>query len=368
MPCRLTLWAILAIGLCSLVFGPGARADWPADGECAGLRRELTRALDAGEFPQAAAAGTTLFAHCSPETEDWDPLSAQYAAALRESGRDDEALTVTDRCLTRQARSPHCLLERGLLLRKMGRPAAAQQAFLAAQRLGAAPADLPEEPRAQAAQARSPRPGPQRGDKAGSGFFVNHAGDIVTNAHVVSGCRHIETSGKAPLKLLGTDTAIDLAVLHADLSPTDIASLRVAPAPRVGEDVLAFGFPLPGLLSTEGNVTIGILSATRGVADDPHVFQMTAPVQSGNSGGPLVDISGNVVGVVVSKLDATAISQRTGDVPQNVNFAIKASEVAAFLDRLHIPYSPGRLGDRKEAADLAETTKKLAVQIICFGG
>jgi len=125
---------------------------------------------------------------------------------------------------------------------------------------------------------------------------------------------------------------------------------------------------LPGLLSTEGNVTIGILSATRGVGDDPHVFQMTAPVQSGNSGGPLVDMSGNVVGVVVSKLDAMTVSQRTGDVPQNVNFAIKAGEVAAFLDGLHIAYSSGRLGDRKEAADLAEAAKKFAVQIICFGG
>jgi len=365
MPCRLTLWGILAIGLWS---GPGARAEWPADGECAGLRQELTRALDAGEFPQAAKAGTTLFAHCSPEIEDWDPLSAQYAAALRESGRDDEAMAVTDRCLARQTRSPHCLLERGVLLRKLGRPAAAQQAFLAAQRFGATPpTEQQEGQRVQAAQARLPPPGGQR-DKAGSGFFVNHAGDIVTNAHVVSGCGHLETSTKVPLKLVGGDAALDLAVLHADLSPADIASLRIAPAPRVGEDVLAFGFPLPGLLSTEGNVTVGILSATRGVADDPHVFQMTAPVQSGNSGGPLVDISGNVVGVVVSKLDATAVSQRTGDVPQNVNFAIKASEVAAFLDKQHVPYSTGRLGDRKEAADLADATKKFAVQIICFGG
>ncbi len=328
----------------------------------------MARALDAKQFSQAATTGTTLFAHCSPEPEDWDPLSAELATALRESGRDEEALAVTDRCLNRQPRSPHCLLERGMLLRKLGHPAAAQQAFQAAQRFGATAPDLPEDPRAQAAQARIPAARAPLGDKAGSGFFVNHAGDIVTNAHVVSGCGHIETSGKAPLRLLGSDADIDLAVLHADLSPVDIASLRATPPPRIGEDVLAFGFPLPGLLSTEGNVTVGILSATRGVGDDPHVFQMTAPVQSGNSGGPLVDSTGNVVGVVVSKLDAATVSQRTGDVPQNVNFAIKAGEVAAFLDRLHIAYSVGRLGDRKEAADLAEATKKFAVQIICFGG
>jgi S1-C subfamily serine protease len=369
MPCRLTLWGLLTIGLWVTASVPNARAGWPADGECAGLRREMTRALDASEFSQAATAGTTLFAHCSLEDQDWDPLSAQLAAALRESGRDDEALAVIDRCLTRTGGSPRCLMERGFLLRKLGRPAAAQQAFQAAQRYGATAEDPPADQRVQAAEARVPRPRPPvQGDRAGSGFFVNQAGDIITNAHVVAGCGHVETADKTPLTILGRDANIDIAVLHADLVPATTATLRVAPAPRVGEDVLAFGFPLPGLLSTEGNVTIGILSATRGVADDPHVFQMTAPVQSGNSGGPLVDASGNVVGVVVSKLDVKSVSQRTGDVPQNVNFAVKATEVAAFLDRLHIPYGTGRLGDRKNAADLAEATKSFAVQIICFGG
>ncbi len=364
MPCRLTFWFFLVIGLCSSALPTAARAD-VSDGECAGLSRDLTQAFEAGDFPKAATAGSTLLAHCSLDPEAWDSYSAQYAAALRETNRDDDALGVIDRCIARQPRSPHCLLEKGFLLRKLGRPAAAQQAFQAAQRFGADMTDLP--PERHQAQARLPHSGAQ-GEKAGSGFFVNQAGDIVTNAHVVSGCRRIQTAGKAPMKILGLDADIDLAVLHADLTPADVALLRFAPPPRVGEDVLAFGFPLPGLLSTEGNVTVGILSATRGVGDDPHVFQMTAPVQSGNSGGPLVDMSGNVVGVVVSKLDAATVSQRTGDVPQNVNFAIKAAEVAVFLNRLHIAYSPGRLGERKDAADLAEATRKFAVQIICFGG
>jgi S1-C subfamily serine protease len=95
---------------------------------------------------------------------------------------------------------------------------------------------------------------------------------------------------------------------------------------------------------------------------------MTAPVQSGNSGGPLIDASGNVVGVVVSKLDAATMSRRTGDVPQNVNFAVKSGEVTVFLDRYHVAYRLGQPGERKNAADLAEMAKKFAVQIICFGG
>ncbi len=368
MSCRLTFWVFLAMGFCALAFAPAARADWPADGECAGLRRDLTQALDAKDFSQAAKVGTTLFAHCTPDPEEWDPLSAESADALRESGRDDEALAVTERCVARAKRSPNCLLEKAIILRKLGRPAAAQQAFQAAQRLGATATATarPEEQRVQAAQVRLPRPSAPQ-EKAGSGFFVNHAGDIVTNAHVVSGCGHLETSTKTPLALIAADANLDLAILHADLVPADVASLRGAPPPRVGEDVLAFGFPLPGLLSTEGNVTIGILSATRGVGDDPHLFQMTAPVQSGNSGGPLVDMSGNVVGVVVSKLDTFTVSQRTGDVPQNVNFAIKAAELAVFLDRLHRSYTAEQLGARRETADLADAAKKFAVQIIGFG-
>ncbi len=366
---RGTGWGLLTRWLCllALPLASGARADWSADSECRGLRTELRQEGDNKDFAHAATTGATLFSRCALAAEEWDPLSSQFAAALRENGHYDEALAVAERCVAHQPRSPHCLLEKATLLSKLGRPAAAQQAFQAAQRFGATAMDLPEERQTEGTGARPPHPGAQA-DKAGSGFFVNRAGDIVTNAHVVAGCGHIETADKAPLQIIGKDADIDLAVLHSDHAPASVATLRTAPAPRVGEDVLAFGFPLPGLLSSEGNVTVGILSATRGVADDPHVFQMTAPVQSGNSGGPLIDASGNVVGVVVSKLDSATVSRRTGDVPQNVNFAVKVAEVVEFLDRFHIAYSGGQLGERKNAADLAETTKKFAVQIICFGG
>jgi len=364
MLCHMARLGFLILAGLLILPAAAVRAEWSADGECRRLRQDLTRTFEDKDFTRAAATGTALFSRCPLGSEEWDPLSAQFAAALRENGKDNEALAVTERCIAHQARAPHCLLEKAVLLRKLGRPAAAQQALQAAQRFGVT-ASLPqEEKRIQSAQ---PRPPAASGTKAGSGFFVNSAGDLITNAHVVSGCGRLETSEKLSLKMVGSDADIDIAVLRADHGPTESASLRTAPPPRVGEEVLAFGFPLPGLLSTEGNVTVGVLSATRGVADDPHVFQMTAPVQSGNSGGPLIDASGNVVGVVVSKLDAARVSQRIGDLPQNVNFAVKAGEVMAFLDRLHVPYSVGQLEVRKNAADLAEMTKKFAVQILCHG-
>ena len=74
------------------------------------------------------------------------------------------------------------------------------------------------------------------------------------------------------------------------------------------------------------------MSALAGIGNDARFLQMTVPVQPGNSGGPLLDLQGRVVGVVVGKLDALQVASVTGDIPQNVNFAIKASVVRSFLD------------------------------------
>ena len=98
------------------------------------------------------------------------------------------------------------------------------------------------------------------------------------------------------------------------------------------------GFPLHGLLTSGINVTKGIVSALAGPGDDRRIFQITAPVQPGNSGGPVLDASGNVVGVVVARLDAIKLARRTGRLPQNVNFAISEGTVRAFLDAHDVPY------------------------------
>lgn len=359
-----TGFLIFALGWAILLPAASAVAQVSSGAECARLPVDMEQAIGAGDFSGAVAKGEGLFSRCTLAGENLDRLSAEFAAALAETGHDDRALAVVEQCIARQPRSPHCLLQKGVLLGKLGRPAAAQQAFQAARRYGAKPAEL-----AEMSKAPPPHPSPAApGDaKSGSGFFINGDGNIVTNAHVVAGCGHLATSDKKPLKIVATDAAIDLAVLQADHAPPGVATLRGVPAPRVGEDVLAFGYPLPGLLSTEGNVTVGILSADRGLGDDPHVFQITAPVQSGNSGGPLVDATGNVVGVIVSKLDAGKVAQRLGDLPQNVNFAIKAAEVINILDKLKIAYRLGTLGEHQSSADLAAATKKFSLQIICSG-
>jgi len=172
----------------------------------------------------------------------------------------------------------------------------------------------------------------------GTGFFVSSDGEILTNNHVVAGCRNLTIKGGEPVQVISRNPASDLALVKAEIKPDQIAVFRSGNSPKVGDTVVTFGFPLPGVLSSEGNVSTGILSATTGLQNDIRFVQISAPVQPGNSGGPVFDTSGHVVGVVVAKLDALRVAQFTGDVPQNVNFAVHWSEVRALLDEQGVRY------------------------------
>jgi hypothetical protein len=161
------------------------------------------------------------------------------------------------------------------------------------------------------------------------------------------------------------DDRADLAVLRTDLRTSKVAGLRTAPPVRLGETVVSFGFPLAGSLSKEGNLTTGNVSALAGLRDDPTYLQITAPVQPGNSGGPLLDESANVIGVVTSKLDALKLAQRIGDIPQNVNFAIKAEVLKRFLDSRQLTYNEEVSSTRLEVADIADQARAFTVQVEC---
>jgi serine protease Do len=200
----------------------------------------------------------------------------------------------------------------------------------------------------------------------GTGFSVSRDGKVLTNAHVVEGCAQIRISlgGQvAVAQIVAQDVQDDLAVVKADMQPTDTARFRLSV--RQGEDVTVYGFPLAGLLSSGGNVTTGNVTALSGIADDRRFLQISSPVQPGNSGGPLFDQSGNVIGIVVGKLDALKIAGATSDIPQNVNFAIKSSVATSFLESNGIAYTSGKTGDRLSAVDIAERAKTFTVQIEC---
>ena len=152
----------------------------------------------------------------------------------------------------------------------------------------------------------------------------------MTNHHVVEGCSSLAVNGNKAARVQAYDWRNDLALITVtgDAGPSaEISSER----PRLGESVTVAGFPLHGLLSGL-TVTSGTISSLSGLRNDNRHLQISAAVQPGNSGGPLLNSAGAVAGVVVSKLDAVKVAELTGDIPQNVNFAVKASILRSLLD------------------------------------
>jgi TPR repeat protein len=202
---------------------------------------------------------------------------------------------------------------------------------------------------------------------SGTAFFVSKDGKALTNAHVVRECRQISvnTEGQSSAaKVLARDDRNDLALLTTELHPAQSVNWRLSV--RQGEDIVVYGFPLTGVLASGGNVATGNITALAGLGNDSRFLQISAPVQPGNSGGPLLDRNGTLVGVVVAKLDALGIASATGDIPQNVNFAIKASVAAAFLDAQHVAHAESAGAAALSTPDLAERAKSFTIQVICF--
>lgn len=198
-------------------------------------------------------------------------------------------------------------------------------------------------------------------DATGSGFRVAR-GAIVTNHHVIDGCSRFRVNGVAA-QVRGSDARSDLALLNATLTGPN-TSLRAQRA-AVGEPVAIAGYPLRGLLSGF-NMTTGNLSSLSGMGGDTRLVQITAPVQPGNSGGPVLDSAGNLMGVVVSKLDAIKAAKLTGDIPQNVNFAINANVLRSFLDANSVEYDTASSEKALPPTVIADKAKSFTVLVECW--
>ncbi len=171
---------------------------------------------------------------------------------------------------------------------------------------------------------------------SGTGFFITGDGYLISNNHVVEGATKVQlvtSAGIIPAKVVKVDAANDLALLKAEgrFSPLPIASSRSV---RMGNTVATVGFPNIGLQGFAPKFARGEIAALSGAADDARYFQISVPVQPGNSGGALVDERGNVVGVVAAKLSALAALNSSGALPENVNYAIKSSLLLSFLESM----------------------------------
>lgn len=204
---------------------------------------------------------------------------------------------------------------------------------------------------------------------SGTGFYISQD-TIITNFHVVDGCveMHIHKNGaeQGSARVTAVSQSDDLAALRADLPSKAFLKLRVGAPIKPAEAVLVFGYPLAGALSSTGNTTLGNVTALTGLKDDSRYIQISASVQPGNSGGPAVDESGRLMGVVVSKLNAMAVAAITGDIPQNVNFAIKVSTLANFLEAHNIVYEGDSNSHELSNTQRAERTEASSTQLECW--
>jgi uncharacterized protein len=204
---------------------------------------------------------------------------------------------------------------------------------------------------------------------SGTGIIVSRQGYVMTNQHVVEGCRTLraKAGGKVEqLSIVGIDARNDLAVLKLPHAADSMARFREGRNIRPGDPVVVVGFPFHGVLASEANVTTGTVNALAGLGNDSRYLQISAPVQPGNSGGPLFDQSGNVAGIVVSKFDAMKVARATGDIPQNINFAISGTVAKAFLDAHGVEYETAISTKKIEAAEIGASAKKFTVLIECY--
>jgi S1-C subfamily serine protease len=191
--------------------------------------------------------------------------------------------------------------------------------------LNGKPADAP----------RRTKPSPDEPTASGSGFFITDDGLFISNAHVVEDSTRIEVktiAGKKSATVLRIDKDKDLALLRVSVVRGTVSPLTVATNNSpLGSQVFTIGYPLVELQGARPKFTDGKVSSVAGIRDDPDQMQISVAVQPGNSGGPLADTNGDIVGVIVARLNDLKVLALAGSLPQNVNYAIKGSTLTRFL-------------------------------------
>jgi hypothetical protein len=179
---------------------------------------------------------------------------------------------------------------------------------------------------------------------SGSGFFITEDGYLITNDHVVRGATKIKVKtpdGIFPAVVVRVDETNDLALVKVSgqFKPLCISTNDA----QLGDSVFTIGFPAIDLQGAEPKYTDGRISSLSGLRDDPTEYQVSVQVQPGNSGGPLVDMSGNVKGVIVARLNDFAALRSMGSLPQNVNYAVKGKLLRDFLGQSsEVKWTPGQ--------------------------
>ena len=203
---------------------------------------------------------------------------------------------------------------------------------------------------------------------SGSGFYINNQGYALTNNHVIEICKQsvaVINGEETLFKIIATDITNDVAVLKTNYKSRNFIKINEDGA-KLGENVIAVGFPLAGRLSDSVKITRGIVSSLSGINNNIGQIQIDAALQPGNSGGPVLNESGELVGIASAGLNKLLMAKEDGYVPENVNFAVASTIVSNILKSQKIKFSkPGLFSSSYSNTELAELGNNSTVQLFC---
>ena len=202
---------------------------------------------------------------------------------------------------------------------------------------------------------------------SGTGFFVSPNGHLVSNDHVIGICKKIAAKIRGEINffdILSADKKNDLALAKGDYKSQYYLSIKSNGA-EYGEDIVAFGYPLTDALSSSVKLTRGIVSSLSGPGNNFSEIQIDAAIQPGNSGGPVMNLEGQVVGVATSGLNKLVVLEQSEYIPENINFAVAAPTLLNFLRANNVVTSE-KSYKIKNTKELAKIGRPATLQIFCL--
>jgi S1-C subfamily serine protease len=185
-----------------------------------------------------------------------------------------------------------------------------------------------------------PQPESSKGISTGTGFFISDDGYVLTNSHVIEGSTSISIilNGKSvSATLVDHDPSNDIALLKVDKSVKGLP-IELKKKTKQGTEIAVLGYPNIGLQGNEQKATFGYINANSGIQGDTRYFQISSPIQPGNSGSPMVNEQGIVIGIASASLNQTAAIETTGTLAQNVNYAVKVAYALPMLISHSVEY------------------------------
>ena len=208
---------------------------------------------------------------------------------------------------------------------------------------------------------------------SGTGFFVSRDGHLLTNHHVIDGCLRISVKpsrapGHLPAMLIGADEPDDLAVIQYSGQTPTVAQFRKPLDMQIGDKIAVIGHPLHGLVAIK---PIFVTRKVRAFREEKlrrwGRFAINVDIRRGNSGGPVVDDRGYVVGVVSAKINTPAMFKRTGQVMGNIGLIIRQDRALRFVDRFNVVYTGGDLRHPMNDKALFDLAHLFVARIGCWG-